>query len=426
MTTTTTTAPVTTTLTSVAKSYERKRFLERTETQPENPFSRRIQGQKIVHIPSFTLESGVELQNVPVAYMSWGALNPRKNNALVVCHALSGSADVGDWWAPLLGPGKAFDTDTFFVICMNSLGSPYGTASPVTAKNGNLVEGLYGADFPMTTIRDDVRLHRLVLDHLGIRQVAAVIGGSMGGMLTLEWAYWGQEYVRCIVAIATASHQSAWAIGWSESQRQAIFGDHKYQNGNYQLHDPPVTGLKAARMAALLTYRTRESFERRFGRDLAGPRKTALPQRGQTERKPSVPNAAIENKPKTSIAITPSIPHFSVQSYLQYQAEKFCRRFDSNCYVALTHKLDSHDISRGRADSLDEALTLIQQPTLVLGIRSDALYTLPEQELIARNIPNADFREILSQDGHDGFLIESTQLNRLIIDFLFAHLIDLM
>ncbi|KAK5188982.1 hypothetical protein LTR16_008088, partial [Cryomyces antarcticus] len=169
--------------------------VERVTSQPENPFASLIPDQTIAIIPSFTLESGVTLHNVPVAYKTYGSLSPDCDNAMVICHALTGSADVGDWWGPLLGgPGKAFDISRFFVICINSLGSPYGSASPVTARDGDPANDHYGPDFPLTTVRDDVNIFKLILDDLGVRQIAAVIGGSMGGMLVLEFAYFGPDY----------------------------------------------------------------------------------------------------------------------------------------------------------------------------------------------------------------------------------------
>ncbi|KAB5577762.1 Alpha/Beta hydrolase protein [Coniochaeta sp. 2T2.1] len=445
---------------------------ERTQSQPENPFAALIPDQQIAIIPCFTLESGVTLKNVPVAYTTRGKLSPNGDNAMVICHALTGSADVSDWWGPLLGgPGRAFDTSRFFVVCMNSLGSPYGTASPVTAKDGDPSKGRYGPEFPLTTIRDDVRLHKLLLDDLGVRQVAACIGGSLGGMFVLEWAYFGKDYVRCIVPIATSSRHSAWCISWGEAQRQSIYADPKYDDGYYPFDDPPVTGLGAARMAALLTYRSRNSFEARFGRNIPDA------SRRQTIRErptPSTPNEAhfhIHNdghkvkrsslsrtssevgspvlagsSPAKSGAMTPDpqfhgpqrgtltggepVPngsgHFSAQSYLRYQGEKFVKRFDSNCYIAMTRKLDTHDVSRGRAENVAEALKMIEQPTLVLGIESDGLFTFAEQQELAEHIPNARLGRIESPEGHDSFLISFQQVSEYILGFLCEVLPDIM
>ncbi|KAJ9302777.1 hypothetical protein DTO271G3_151 [Paecilomyces variotii] len=449
--------------------------LQRVDSQPENPFSQLITDQSIVVVPEFTLESGVTLYNVPVAYKTWGKLSPTGDNALVICHALSGSADVADWWGPLLGgPGQAFDMSRFFVICLNSLGSPYGSASPVTHKDGDRSKEIYGPEFPLTTIRDDVRIHKLVLDDLGVKQIAAVVGGSMGGMLTLEYAYFGKDYVRAIVPIATSARHSAWCISWGEAQRQSIYSDPKYEDGYYAFDDPPTTGLGAARMSALLTYRSRNSFESRFGRNVPDPSKRQ--NMDGRERLPSPPNEhwAIHNDghKSTRSSRPPSAPgsptpqaevqftdpqfsgtttftasvkptshgsnatrrpttYFSAQSYLRYQGEKFVKRFDSNCYIAITRKLDTHDVSRYRADPnssdpVKDALSLIQQPALVIGIESDGLFTFEEQMEIAAGIPDSRLKRIESPEGHDAFLLQFEQVNRHILEFFREVLPDIM
>ncbi|TWU77309.1 homoserine O- acetyltransferase [Metarhizium rileyi] len=442
-------------------------------SQPENPFATLIPDQQIAIVPEFTLESGITLQNVPVAYTTRGKLNSAGDNAMIICHALTGSADVSDWWGPLLGgPGRVFDTSRFFVVCMNSLGSPYGTASPVTAKDGDASKGNYGPEFPLTTIRDDVNLHKLLLDDLGVKQVAAVIGGSLGGMFVLEWAYLGKEYIRCIVPIATSSRHSAWGISWGEAQRQSIYADPKYDDGYYPFNDPPATGLGAARMAALLTYRSRNSFESRFGRNIPDPSKVQTIRERPRASTPSEAHFHIHNdghnvKRKSisrqgsgssgSRAATPpqtdspdpqfrgprqhegvkngsraggeTLPqsnYFSAQSYLRYQGSKFVKRFDSNCYIAMTRKLDTHDVSRGRADTIGDALALIEQPTLVLGIESDGLFTFAEQEEIAEQVKNARLERIDSPEGHDAFLLQFEQVNKYILGFLKEVLPDIM
>ncbi|KAF2477550.1 homoserine o-acetyltransferas-like protein [Lindgomyces ingoldianus] len=461
-------------------------------SQPENPFSNLIPGQTIAIIPQIELESGVILRNVPVAYKTFGMLSPKRDNAMVICHALTGSADVGDWWGPLLGgPGKAFDISRFFVVCINSLGSPYGSASPVTAKDGNASLGLYGPEFPLTTVKDDVNIFKRILDDLGVRQIAAVIGGSMGGMLVLEFAYFGKDYVRSIIPIATSARYSAWGISWGEAQRQSIYSDPKYDDGYYAFQDPPSTGLGAARMSALLTYRSRDSFESRFGRNTpdlskrqninAVPRPTSphhehwaihndghknarSPRPSRTNSTTMLPthfassesDLEFHNPSKLS---TPEIPengstngngravtppkkrtptYFSAQSYLRYQGEKFIKRFDANCYIAITRKLDTHDISRHRSppgadpDTLDPvsalhyALSLIEQPTLILGIQSDGLFTFAEQQELAAHIPNATLKTIDSPEGHDAFLLEFEQVNRHLLLFMNEVLPNIM
>ncbi|KAI9731773.1 MAG: homoserine O- acetyltransferase [Cirrosporium novae-zelandiae] len=455
---------------------------ERIAEQPENQFAKLVPDQHIAIVPSFTLESGETLYNVPVAYTTKGTLSEEGNNAMVICHALSGSADVSDWWGPLIGgPGQAFDVTRFFVVCLNSLGSPYGSASPVTNKDGDPSKGTYGPEFPPTTIRDDVNIHRLILEDLGVKQIAAVIGGSMGGMLVLEYAYFGPDYVRAIIPIATSARHSAWGISWGEAQRQSIYSDPKYDDGYYTFEDPPAAGLGAARMAALLTYRSRDSFEARFGRNSADaskrkkandPIRSGIPSNpyweahndGNKRRRhsrPSSQNSSDSSSTDGSLFLNPNhedriqftdpqfngartfspptppaerkraITYFSAQSYLRYQGEKFVKRFDSNCYLHITRKLDTHDVSRNRANpnsptAVLNALSQIQQPTLVLGIESDGLFTFAEQEEIAAGIPKARLRKIESPEGHDAFLLQFEQVNHHILEFLRDVLPDIM
>lgn len=300
----------------------------------------------------------------------------------------------------------------------------------------------------------------------------------MGGMLVLEWAYFGKDYVRCIVPIATSSKHSAWCISWGEAQRQSIYADPKYDDGYYSPDDQPAAGLGAARMAALLTYRSRDSFESRFGRDTpdASKRQTIqehsrpgsaqfhihndghtikrsvdsrttrrrgrISQDGSAPGEPdgngSAPNGAgaehLASDPQfrgpkaaklTDGEKAPS-PHYQTQSYLRYQGRKFVNRFDSNCYIAITRKLDTHDVSRGRADNVAGALAMIEQPTLVLGIESDGLFTFAEQQELADHINNAKLGKIDSTEGHDAFLLQFEQVNKYILDFLHEVLPDIM
>ncbi|KAK9459373.1 Alpha/Beta hydrolase protein [Lipomyces oligophaga] len=435
------------------------RKYKRITDEPENPFFSIIHGQEVAIIPEYTLESGIVLKDFQVAYKTWGKLNPERTNVMVICHALTGSSDVGDWWGPLIGPGKAFDTSRFFVICLNSLGSPYGSASPCT-KNSETGQ-CFGPEFPLVTVRDDVHIHRLILDDLGVRQIAAAIGGSMGGMLVLEYAFFGPDYVRSIVPLATSSRHSAWCISWGEAQRQCIYSDPKYDDGYYSFEDPPSSGLGAARMSALLTYRSRNSFESKFGRNIPDPtrhRTINAPQRQpetESEENWAVHNDGFKHGKKlasssasstdatpeqeslnplsrsnsgTSINGTKRKPqtYFTAQNYLRYQGDKFVKRFDANCYIAITRKLDTHDISRDRAQDVHVALSSLTQPALVIGIESDGLFTFAEQQEIASYMPNARLEKIDSPEGHDAFLLEFAEVNRLIVDFLSETLPDIM
>jgi len=307
----------------------------------------------------------------------------------------------------------------------------------------------------------------------------------MGGMLVLEWAYFGKDYVRAIVPIATSSRHSAWGISWGEAQRQSIYADPKYDDGYYSFSDPPSAGLGAARMAALLTYRSRNSFEARFGRNTPDAARKQTTNGNNRPPTPSEAHWAIHNDghkttrspisrsgstsklngstdpsnhpitngsahpdytdPQFHGATEPAPPgpptsvsdrkrastYFSAQSYLRYQGEKFVKRFDGNCYIAITRKLDTHDVSRYRVpqDSENpaaEALAQIKQPTLVLGIESDGLFTFAEQEELAAWIPNARLRKIDSPEGHDAFLLQFEQVNKHILEFLREVLPDIM
>ncbi|EPQ61264.1 homoserine O-acetyltransferase [Gloeophyllum trabeum ATCC 11539] len=399
--------------------------------------------QNIHAVPAFTLESGTVLRDVPVAYKTWGKLNESRDNVMIICHAFTGSADVEDWWGPLMGRGKAFDPNRFFIFCANVMGSPYGSASPVTINPDTGKP--YGPEFPLTTIRDDVRLHKIVLDHLGVRSVSVAIGGSMGGMAVLEWPLCTPPgYVRRICPIATSARHSAWCISWGEAQRQSIYSDPGYEDGYYK--SQPSSGLAAARMAALLTYRSRDSFESRFGRKpqrvadsdiITPPRSPVTPadeavavhndgNRSAKHRHLPSDLQTSSSTPDRSAAAspTPRQPIFSAQSYLRYQGDKFTSRFDANCYIHITRKMDTHDIARGRSanpdetQALAEVLATLPPRALVISIQTDGLFTPSEQREIAEHIPEAELVTIPSPDGHDGFLLEFEKINENIFRWL--------
>ena len=363
-----------------------------------------------------------------------------------------------------MGHGKAFDPNRFFIFCANALGSPYGSASPLTLDPAT--HKPYGPEFPPTTIRDDVRVHKLVLDHLGIRSVAVVIGGSMGGMTALEWPLCAPPgYVKRIVPLATSARHSAWCISWGEAQRQAIYSDPEYSDGYYYraggAGTQPESGLAAARMTALLTYRSRDSFENRFGRkpQVQVPQpKATLGMVTPPESPKSLADEALaahneghrntKSRPQSPLSVLSPLPPspppqhqqlqqqrhsspiFSAQSYLRYQGAKFTARFDANCYIHITRKMDSHDLARGRThtpstptqadQSLAVAQVLAQVPAraLVIGIETDGLFTTTEQRELAEHIPGAELVIIPSPDGHDGFLLEFEQINRHLVRFL--------
>jgi homoserine O-acetyltransferase len=338
----------------------------------------------------FVLESGQSLAPVSVAYETHGKLNGEGTNAILVCHALTGDAHAAGidakgrigWWDGVIGRGKAFDTDKYFVVCSNFLGSCYGTTGPTSP---NPATGLpYGRSFPTFAVRDMVRLQHHVLKHLGINRLVTVSGGSLGGMQVLEWALMYPDFVETIVPIATAAKHSAWCIGLNEVARLAIENDQAGSHVNG--HGESERGLALARMIAIISYRSRASFEQRFSRN------------------------------QTTGGATHD-PLFDVESYLHYQGEKLVRRFDAATYVAITKAMDRHDITRGRL-GLQETLGTIKARGLCIGIDSDVLYPVVEQAELAAHIPSAKYAEVRSIHGHDAFLIEFDQLNRLIKDFL--------
>ncbi|MBO6536676.1 MAG: homoserine O-acetyltransferase [Balneolaceae bacterium] len=327
---------------------------------------------------SFITESGDELQNPHLVYHTWGKLNNQKNNVILICHALTGNSDASDWFSGLFETGGIIDLDKHFVICINHPGSCYGSIGP-TSIDPNLGNP-YQANFPELTIRDIVRLEQQLLDELGIQEIELIIGGSMGGMIALEFCVMDSR-IKSACLIAMGASHSAWAIGISEAQRIAIKADRNWNDGFYTNDSPPAQGLAAARSMAMITYRSPQDYERKFGR-----------------------NWNIQKK------------QFEVESYLGYQGEKLVQRFDANSYITLTKAMDSHDIARGRG-TVKTVLERLTIPILIIGIDSDLLYPIHEQIELAEHLPNSTFREIKSKYGHDAFLIEFEQMNRALRQF---------
>jgi len=364
----------------------------------------------------FKLEVGSELPYVQAAYQTYGELNSDGTNAILICHALTGNAhaagilsdeehdiksnpdllnkysvinkDKPGWWDELIGKGKLFDTNKYFVISSNILGSCYGTTGPVSIKN--IFNRNYGMNFPTVTVRDMVRLEKALVDHLNVNKLATVVGGSLGGMQVLEWAVMYPEMVSSIIPIATSAQHSPWAISLNEASRRAIKNDPKWMNGNYKTQ--PYDGLALARKIAMISYRSMESFEQKFSR----------------ERKD-------ENSSKLDIDNI-----FQIESYLNHHGDKINQRFDANTYIYLSHAMDMHDVALNRG-SLEEVLGEIKMPSLSIGISSDILYPADEQKKIASLIPNAEYAELNSIHGHDAFLIEFDQMTKIIGEFLSKH-----
>jgi homoserine O-acetyltransferase len=333
-----------------------------------------------------TLDNGRTLSDVIVSYETYGRLNGQKNNAIVLCHALTGSAhaagaaDEPGWWQGCIGSGKAFDPDKHFIVCSNFLGGCYGTTGPLSL---NPTTGKpYLGTFPEVTVRDMVRVQKRLLDSLGVKEALCVAGGSLGGMQVLEWALLYPEIVKSIVPIATAAAHSGWAIGFNEAARRAIQNDPKWNDGDYT--EQPALGLKLAREIAMISYRSPESFHQRFGRKTRAYNGTEM---------------------------------YEAESYLLHQGERLLERFDAATYILITRAMDSHDVGKERG-SVKEVLGRIRAKTLCLGIDTDILYPVWEQQEIAASIPGASYREITSLHGHDAFLIEYEQLNKIVSEFL--------
>jgi homoserine O-acetyltransferase/O-succinyltransferase len=332
------------------------------------------------HDAPFTLESGAVLPSVQVAYRTWGELAPDGRNAVLICHALTGSADADVWWKGMIGPGSGLDPERDFIVCSNVLAGCYGTSGPIQPhpEDGDP----WGSRFPEVTVRDMVRLQAKLLDHLGVGELQLVLGPSLGGMQVLEWAASFPGRVRAIAPIGVSGRHSAWCIAIGEAQRRAIYLDPDWRDGRYELDRPPRHGLAVARMMAMVSYRSWDNFESRFARKLQD-------WDGQ----------------------------FAVSSYLNYQGEKLYRRFDANTYVRLTQAMDSHDLARGRGEYA-EVVGAMTTPALIVSVDSDILYPPHEQAELARLLPNARYEMLHTPAGHDGFLIETEALSEMIAAFL--------
>ncbi|MGI9862319.1 homoserine O-acetyltransferase [Moorella naiadis] len=349
---------------------------------------------------SLQLESGASLGPLTIAYETYGELNDRGDNAILVLHALTGNAHIAGrnlpeerqpgWWDPLVGPGRALDTRRYFVVCANVLGSCYGTTGPASI---NPATGKpYGIDFPAVTIRDMVRAQKILLDYLGVKRLVTAIGGSMGGMQVLEWGFLYPQMLDSIIPIAACGRTTPMQIAFHNVQREAIYADPHWQGGNYYESSGPRLGLALARRIGIITYKSDPAWTLKFGRTLADPQKF-FDLEGQ----------------------------FEVESYLAYQGKKLVERFDANSYLYLTKAVDLHDVSQGRG-SYQEVWQGFSCPCLGIGISSDFLFP-PYQvreivQLINAGGGQACYAEIDSPYGHDAFLIEFNQLAAIIQPFL--------
>jgi homoserine O-acetyltransferase len=306
----------------------------------------------------FQLEGGSTLNETRIAYTDRGDIHLP---VVWICHALTANADPAQWWPGLVGPGKLFDTLHYRVVCANILGSCYGTTGPTSVNPDTGKE--YRSTFPLVTIRDMVKAHAFLQEHLGIRNIKLCIGGSMGGQQVMEWAIINPELFENIALLSCNPYHSPWGIAFNEAQRMAI------EAGIDAAGNINPLGLEAARGLAMLSYRNYITF------DLA---------QTETEEK---------------------IDHFKVSSYQRYQGQKLSKRFDAYSYITLSKAMDSHHVGRGRG-GVPHALSLIKARTAVIGINTDVLFPLSEQKVLADYIPGATLDKIHSDFGHDGFLLE--------------------
>lgn len=367
-----------------------------------DPLGRR-QRVRVVDGRPFVLEGGGVLERVDVAYETWGTLDERASNAVLICHALTGDSHafgIGDrtpgWWDGMVAAPRGLDPGRWFLVCANVLGGCQGTTGPssldpVTGKP-------YGSAFPVVTIRDMVRVQALLADHLGIRRWHSVVGGSMGGMQALEWGIMYPDRVASLVLLATAAAASAQQIAWSMVGRRAVELDPCFAGGDYYDREPgegPHRGLALARQIAQIHYRSEEVYAQRFGRRLLDPLDASVGYR-------------LDQR-------------FDVEGYLDYHGEKLVHRFDANSYLRLNKAMDLHDVGRGRG-GVEAAMSRIRVPTQILSIRSDALYPRYQQQelydlLRARGV-RTGWVDLDSPDGHDGFLTDAAHIGPVVAGFI--------
>lgn len=354
---------------------------------------------------SLKLAGGGELGPIQVAYETYGELTPAKDNAIFICHALTGDAHAAGyyeqddekakpgWWDDLIGPGRALDTNKYYVICANVLGGCQGTTGP-ESKNPE-TDHSYRLDFPFITVGDIVEVHSALTKHLGIDQLLAVIGGSLGGMQVLDWAARFPDQIRGAICLATAAQLSAQGIAFNAVGRRAIKTDPEYKEGKYEKGAGPRYGLALARMIAHITYLSDQSIEMKFGRRL-------------------------QDQDTFQYEMLPEV-EFQVESYLHYQGKRFVERFDANSYLYLTKAMDYFDLA-SQYGSLTKALGKTDARFLIASYDSDWLFTTTQSKEIVRALiecgKHVSFIELKSPFGHDSFLIEIKQLQKMITPFL--------
>ena len=370
--------------------------------------------QDFVYPRAFTFKNGQQLTGLTLRYETYGTLNATRDNAVLICHALSGNHHAAGWhnssdkkpgwWNNLIGPGKAVDTRRFFVICANVPGGCSGSTGPSSI---NPATGeAYGLRFPALTILDMVRAQKLLLDHLGVAELHTVIGGSMGGMTAVLFAIEFPRFTRRLLAMATTAREGAQAIAFNEVGRQAIMQDPAWLNGDYTREGGPRVGLAIARMMAHITYLSDASMDRKFGRRTIQSREQSPQLRTELAQQPASADFNLQ---------------FEVESYLRHQGQTFINRFDANSYLYITRALDQFDLDHAYG-SLENAFAPVLAEALVVGFTSDWLFPPEQNRQIAQALlragKRASYAELATDLGHDSFLLESEELYALIRGFL--------
>jgi len=318
------------------------------------------------------LEGGDSLPSITIAYSTYGTMNADKSNVVWVCHALTANSEAAEWWVGLIGSGKVIDTEKYFIVCANILGSCYGSTGPLSINP--ITEAPYYSSFPLVTIRDMVKAHILLREHLGIEKIFLLMGGSMGGYQAMEWCIMENDRIGQLFLLATSATESAWGIAIHTAQRLAIEADQSWQSAS---SEAGANGLKAARAIGMLTYRNYQIM------------------------------VAQQTDPESE-----KLDHYKVSSYIQYQGDKLVQRFNAMSYWLLTKSMDSHHIGRGRGGNTALILKDIIQKTLLIGINSDILCPIAEQQFLNRHLPNANLVVIDSSYGHDGFMVETSIISQ--------------
>ncbi|MBL0358599.1 MAG: homoserine O-acetyltransferase [Chitinophagaceae bacterium] len=327
---------------------------------------------KYFHHPHpFQLESGKLLPEITIAYSTYGKLNAEKSNVVWICHALTANSDVAEWWPGVVGNNHVIDPERYFIVCANILGSCYGTTGPLSINPLN--DEPYYHQFPFITIRDMVNAHILLRKKLGIEKIFLLMGGSMGGYQAMEWCLMECDIIERLFLLATSAAESAWGIATHTAQRLGIEADSTWQEA---VANAGAKGLKVARAIGMLTYRNY--------------------------------NIMVQKQSDHDAA---KVDDFTASSYINYQGDKLVQRFNAYSYWMLTKSMDSHNIARGRSNDTRSILRTIHQPTLIIGISSDILCPLVEQQFIADNIAGSTLKVIDSEYGHDGFMVENEQIS---------------